>query len=241
MKRIVILGGGTGGTLTASRQRRSGDEQAAGIVVVDHDADHVYQPGLPFVPFGLTSMQRIVRPRRQQFRSGISFRQTGIDRADVEADRVRLDDVTALSYDVLAVATGARLPEENHGLTGSGCSGSPKMTSLNRSRTSRSASSMPSRPEARSFSPDRAACLGRGVGGVTAAKPGSQYPLGYAWHHSRSVRNTHVQPSCLRPLQEDHLDGLRPACGAGPRRGPAREPLHLSAKTSLNGGQAAST
>ena len=121
MKRIVILGGGTGGTLTANRLRRSYDEQAAEIVVVDHDADHVYQPGLLFVPFGLTSMQRIVRPRRQQFRSGISFRQAGIDRADLEADRVHLDDGTALSYDVRVVATGARLlPEETHGLTGPG-------------------------------------------------------------------------------------------------------------------------
>ena len=56
MKRIVILGGGTGGTLTANRLRRSYDEQAAEIVVVHHDADHVYQPGLLFVTFGLTSM-----------------------------------------------------------------------------------------------------------------------------------------------------------------------------------------
>ena len=96
------------------------------------------------------------------------------------------------------------------------------------------------RPEAGSFSPDRAACPHRGVGGVTAAKPGPQYPRGYAWNHHTSVRSTHVQPSCLRPLQEDHLDGLRPACGAGPRRGPAREPLHLSARTSHHGGQAAS-
>ena len=121
MKRIVILGGGTGGTLTASRLRRAFDEQAAEIVVVDHDADHVYPPGLLFVPFGLISMQRIVRPRRQQFRSGISFRQAGIDRTGVEADRVHLDDGTALSYDVLVVATGARLlPGETDGLTGPG-------------------------------------------------------------------------------------------------------------------------
>jgi len=49
-----------------------------------------------------------------------------------------------------------------------------------------------------------------------------------------------VQPSCLRPLQEDHLDWLRPACGAGPRRGPAREPLYLPL-TSLKAGQAAGT
>ncbi len=121
MKRIVILGGGTGGTLTANRLRRCYDEQAAEIVVVDHDDDHVYQPGLLFVPFGLTDMRRITRARQRQFRSGISFRQAGIDRVDVEADRVHLDDGTALDYDALVVATGSRLlPEETEGLAGPG-------------------------------------------------------------------------------------------------------------------------
>ena len=103
MKRIVILGGGTGGTLTANRLRRSYDEQAAEIVVVDHDADHVYQPGLLFVPFGLTSMQRIVRPRRQQFRSGISFRQAGVvDGVDKRIDVIATAIRAGLTVDDLA-------------------------------------------------------------------------------------------------------------------------------------------
>jgi hypothetical protein len=42
-------------------------------------------------------MQRIVRPQREQFRSGISFCQAGVDRVDIEADRVHLDDGTALA------------------------------------------------------------------------------------------------------------------------------------------------
>ncbi len=121
MKRIVILGGGTGGTLIANRLRRAYDEQAAEIVVVDHDGDHVYQPGLLFVPFGLADLGRITRPRGRQLRPGISFRQAGIDRVDVAADRVHLDDGTELGYDALVVATGARLlPEETDGLTGPG-------------------------------------------------------------------------------------------------------------------------
>ena len=50
--RIVIIGGGTGGTLTANRLHRIyGD--SADITVVDRDDRHVYQPGLLFVPFGL--------------------------------------------------------------------------------------------------------------------------------------------------------------------------------------------
>jgi sulfide:quinone oxidoreductase len=121
VKRIVILGGGTGGTLTANRLRRSYDPGEAEIVVVDRDSDHVYQPGLLFVPFGLAEMSRIVRPRQRQLRPGVGYREAGIDHVDVAADRVHLDDGTELGYDALVVATGARLlPEETEGLTGPG-------------------------------------------------------------------------------------------------------------------------
>jgi sulfide:quinone oxidoreductase len=121
VERIVILGGGTGGTLVANRLRRAYRPEAAEIVVVDRDDDHVYQPGLLFVPFGLAEVRRITRPRWQQLRSGITYCQVGIDRVDTENDRVYLEDGTALGYDALIVATGAQLlPEETEGLTGPG-------------------------------------------------------------------------------------------------------------------------
>ena len=52
-KQIVILGGGTGGTMTANRLRRRYGADEAEIHVIDRDDRHVYQPGLLFVPFGL--------------------------------------------------------------------------------------------------------------------------------------------------------------------------------------------
>jgi len=121
VKRIVILGGGTGGTLAANRLRRTYNPRAAEIVVVDHDDRHVYQPGLLFVPFGLADVTRLTRPRWRQLRSGITFCQAGIDHVDTGNDAVHLSDGTAMGYDVLIVATGARLlPEETDGLTGPG-------------------------------------------------------------------------------------------------------------------------
>ncbi|HET9101928.1 MAG TPA: FAD/NAD(P)-binding oxidoreductase [Solirubrobacteraceae bacterium] len=118
--RIVILGGGTGGTLTANRLRRAyGDDVE--IVVVDQDDQHVYQPGLLFVPFGLADPAGIVRPRHAQLHAGITFRQDGVDRVDTAARTVHLSSGGALIYDVLVIATGARLlPEETEGLTGPG-------------------------------------------------------------------------------------------------------------------------
>jgi sulfide:quinone oxidoreductase len=119
--RIVVLGGGTGGTLVANRLRRvyrSGDTT---ITVVDQDGRHVYQPGLLFVPFGLARVDDIVRPRARQLRGDIAYRQCPIDRVDLDADAVHLCDGSVLPYDVLVVATGASLlPEETEGLTGPG-------------------------------------------------------------------------------------------------------------------------
>lgn len=120
-KRIVILGAGTGGTLTANRLRRAYREDDVEITVVDQDGRHVYQPGLLFVPFGLAQPDDIVRPRERQLHSGITYRQAPIDNVDIESNTVRLEDATVLAYDVLIVATGSRLlPEETEGLTGPG-------------------------------------------------------------------------------------------------------------------------
>jgi sulfide:quinone oxidoreductase len=120
-KQIVILGGGTGGTMTANRLRRRFGADEAEIHVVDRDDRHVYQPGLLFVPFGLTQVEEIVRPRRRQLRNGVVFHQKEVESVSIERDEVLLDDGTILQYDVLVVATGVRLlPEETEGMTGPG-------------------------------------------------------------------------------------------------------------------------
>ena len=120
-KRIVILGAGTGGTLTANRLRRRLAPGDASITVVDQDDLHVYQPGLLFVPFGLAHAEDIVRPRGRQLHEGIDYVQAPIDRVDLGGDLVVLDGGRELPYDVLIVATGARLvPDETEGLAGPG-------------------------------------------------------------------------------------------------------------------------
>ena len=117
----MILGGGTGGTLTANRLRRLYPPEDAAITVVDQDDRHVYQPGLLFVPFGLTHSEDIVRPRERQLHDGIEFIESAIDRVDIVANEVHLANNVTLGYDVLVVATGARLvPEETEGLLGPG-------------------------------------------------------------------------------------------------------------------------
>jgi sulfide:quinone oxidoreductase len=117
--RIVILGGVTGGTLTANRLRKELPDAA--ITVVDQDDRHVYQPGLLFVPFRMADPEDIVRPRGKQLHAGIDYIPIGIERVDIEAQQVHLTDGSVHDYDVLVVATGSRLvPEETEGLLGPG-------------------------------------------------------------------------------------------------------------------------
>ena len=120
--RIVILGGGTGGTLTANRLRKALAGRRRSPWSTPNDR-HVYQPGLLFVPFGLA------RPRRHRPATVSSsciaastYHQSGIDHVDIDGRaRCTSPDGTALDYDVLVVATGSRLvPEETEGLTGPG-------------------------------------------------------------------------------------------------------------------------
>ena len=119
-KQVVILGGGTGGTLGANRLRRELPDDVH-LTVVDQDDSHVYQPGLLFVPFGLAHPEDIERSRRRQLHSGIDYRQESIDHVDLETQTVHLADGSTLAYDLLIVATGAVLtPEETPGLDGPG-------------------------------------------------------------------------------------------------------------------------
>jgi sulfide:quinone oxidoreductase len=118
--RIVILGSGTGGTLTANRLHKAYGDSAE-IVVIDRDDRHVYQPGLLFVPFGLAEPEEIVRPRHAQLHDGIDFRIAEVDRVVTADNTVHLAGGETIEYDVLVVATGASLlPEETEGLSGAG-------------------------------------------------------------------------------------------------------------------------
>ena len=116
-RHIVIVGGGTGGTTVANRLRRALHDTAVDITVIDQNNDHVYQPGLLFLPFGLADAPELVRPRTRQLHDGIAFIEAAVDRVDVERSTVHLEGGRTCPYDVLIVASGAvLLPEETEGL-----------------------------------------------------------------------------------------------------------------------------
>ena len=62
MKKLVILGGGTGGTMMANKLRKDLDDDWS-VTVIDKDNIHYYQPGYLFVPFDINKPREISKYR----------------------------------------------------------------------------------------------------------------------------------------------------------------------------------
>lgn len=121
MKKLVILGGGTAGTLMSAKLRRALSPDDWAITLVDQDNAHIYQPGLLFIPFGIYRQRDVVKPRARYVPPGVELLLSGIDVVDPENNTVRLGDGSEITYDFLVIATGSRIvPSEIEGLTGPG-------------------------------------------------------------------------------------------------------------------------
>jgi sulfide:quinone oxidoreductase len=120
MNRLVVLGGGTAGTMAANRLRKRLEPSSWKITVVDKDDSHIYQPGQLFIPFGIYRASDLVKPRRRFIGEGIELVFGEIDGVDTDAGRVVLADERELPYDYLVIATGARpRPDQTEGMAGS--------------------------------------------------------------------------------------------------------------------------
>ncbi|HUJ25685.1 MAG TPA: FAD/NAD(P)-binding oxidoreductase [Myxococcales bacterium] len=120
MKNLLILGAGTGGTMLANRMRHRLAADWA-ISVVDPDRQHLYQPGLLFLPFGARDEAAMQRERKRTLRAGVRWVQRAVTAVEPDRRRVKLDDGALLDYDFLVIASGSRIrPELTEGLPGAG-------------------------------------------------------------------------------------------------------------------------
>jgi len=119
VKKLVILGAGTAGTMVASKLRPRLDDWE--ITIVDRDECHIYQPGLLFIPFGIYSERDVKRPRKDFLPRGVRVVTGEIDVVEPERNRVKLEDGTTLDYDYLVVASGTHArPDQTPGLMEAG-------------------------------------------------------------------------------------------------------------------------
>ena len=116
MNRVVILGGGVGGTLVANLlARRLRSRLATGeasITVVDAIGAHVYQPGFMYIAMGHEREDALQRPERGLLDHRVELVVGTVERISEALRTVHLTDGTDLPYDELVIATGSRiLPE----------------------------------------------------------------------------------------------------------------------------------
>ncbi len=117
MKQLLILGGGTAGTMAANRLRKRLDQGTWKITVVDQNDAHIYQPGNLFIPFGIYDPRDVVKPRKRFLSPGIDLVLGEIDRVFPEENRVLLAGERVLRYDYLIIATGASpRPDQTSGM-----------------------------------------------------------------------------------------------------------------------------
>ncbi len=117
MKKIVILGAGTAGTMMANKLRNALDKEEWKITIVDQFKTHYYQPGFLFIPFGIYNKEDVIKPKADFIPAGVNMIYSPIDRVDAEANSVHLDGGQVLNYDFLIIATGTKTyPEETPGL-----------------------------------------------------------------------------------------------------------------------------
>ncbi|MCX6028233.1 MAG: FAD/NAD(P)-binding oxidoreductase [Chloroflexi bacterium] len=118
MKKLLVLGAGTAGTMVANRLRRLLDNDEWQITIVDQHETHYYQPGFLFIPFGMYSKNDVVKPKRDFIPAGVELIMSPIELIEPEHNRVKIEkDGRYLNYDFLVIATGARIrPDQTPGL-----------------------------------------------------------------------------------------------------------------------------
>jgi sulfide:quinone oxidoreductase len=119
LKKILILGAGTAGTMMANKLFRSLNKNLWTITIVDKDPDHYYQPGFLFIPFGVYKPEEVIKPKKDFIPRGVNFIINEVAKIKPENNHVILRDGTLLTYNILIVATGTvPVPEETEGLKG---------------------------------------------------------------------------------------------------------------------------
>ncbi len=119
MKKLLVLGAGTAGTMVVNKLRPRLDPGEWEITVVDETPCHYYQPGYLFIPFGIYRAPDVMKPRRDFIPAGVDMVMQPIDLIDPARQRVSLEGGKQLDYNYLVIATGTHpVPSQTPGLDG---------------------------------------------------------------------------------------------------------------------------
>jgi len=109
-KQIVILGGGSGGIVAATKLGRELGGRHD-VVLIDRRADHIFMPAFLFMMVGQRTPEQITRKLKRLENRGVKVLQGEVLSIDSPRQRVTLDSGT-IPYDYLIVSLGLQtMPE----------------------------------------------------------------------------------------------------------------------------------
>ncbi len=118
-KTIVVLGGGIGGVVAASRLRKRLPPEHR-VVLVERESRHLFAPSLPWLMVGRRSEEQISRPIARLAKRGIELVRGEIERINPKARSVHVSG-QEIAADYMVIALGAELaPETVPGLAEAG-------------------------------------------------------------------------------------------------------------------------
>jgi sulfide:quinone oxidoreductase len=109
-KTVLVLGGGIGGIVAATRLRKQLPREHR-VVLVEREASYVFSPSFLWLMTGLRTPEKISRPLSKLRKRGIEWLQGNIERIDPQSRTVQVDG-TELGGDYLVIALGADLAPE---------------------------------------------------------------------------------------------------------------------------------
>ena len=110
--RIVVVGGGIGGLLTANLLAKRLDRTQASITLVDATGMHVFQPGWLYVALDKANARWLARDTRALIRRDVRLVIDEAKHIDVDNRRIDLTRGDHLDFDYLVIATGATLARD---------------------------------------------------------------------------------------------------------------------------------
>ena len=125
LKKIIIVGGGVGGTLLANHlvtklypEINRGDVQ---LTLLSNSPDHYYKPAFMYVAFNQFFEEELKRSERSLLRPEIDFNVDEVTRFDFNAQALHTASGRRYGYDYLVIATGCvPAPERIEGLKEAG-------------------------------------------------------------------------------------------------------------------------
>ena len=113
--KILIIGGGMGGTILANnlaaRRLTQGIARAGKVRITMLSASerHMYQPGLLYLAVGKMTPDELYRDQASLLEPGIEFHVDPVEEFKLDNNQVKTKSGKTYDYDVLVIATGSRM------------------------------------------------------------------------------------------------------------------------------------